>query len=201
MIRLFGSKIYVSIFTLMLLAIITLSADAPFFYIALFGALFHELAHIVSMKMFGANIIRISVYPFGADIKADTSRLTYKNEIFVFLSGPSVSLLSAVVAFILYKSLGTVYILAFSLSNFLFFAVNILPVKGLDGGRALYCLLHERYDITKAQRIFDILSSIAFGLLCAFAFFLLFVTGYNLSLVFVCTYLFLSEYIRQRAVL
>ena len=198
MIRLFKGRVCISVFALMLVMIILFSVDAVFFIIAIAGAALHETAHLITMKMCGAKIIRISVYPFGADIKADTIGLSYKEEIAVALSGPLISLLASAAAF-LFLYFGTyIYVLAFAVSNFLFFAINILPVRGLDGGRALFSALMMKLDITDAYRVYDYISTFTFGILCLLALFLLWLSGYNLSLLFICCYLFVSEYTRQK---
>ena len=198
MIRLFGSKIYISIFVPLTVCVMCISPDAPLFFIALLGAVFHELAHIFAMKMFGAKIFRISVYPFGADINADMSAIAYRKEAAVYLSGPFISLVLALTAFLLFALYGGMYVLSFALSNSVFFFVNILPVKGLDGGRALWCILCAKCGVVCAERVYSFVTTLFFGVLCAMALALLFASGYNLSLLFVCAYLFLSEYVRQR---
>lgn len=198
MIRLFKSRIHISIFVLFIAPMLALSRDALFLCIALFGALFHEFAHISAMKIFGARIIRISVYPCGADIKADTSHLTYRSEISVFISGPLASLLLSLIAFVFYHFSGGAYILFFAVSNFMFFFVNILPVKGLDGGRALEAFFYAKYDLSFAQKVCDTLSTFAFAMLCILALLMLFLSGYNISLVFICAYLFLSGFVKQK---
>ncbi|MBR3996274.1 MAG: hypothetical protein IKI97_13490 [Clostridia bacterium] len=198
MIRLFKGRVCVSVFALMLVLIILFSVDSVFFIVAILGALLHEVAHLIAMKLCGAKIIRISIYPFGADIKADTLGLTYKEEIAVALAGPLMSLFASAVAF-LFLHFGTyIYVLAFAVSNFLFFAVNILPVRGLDGGRVLFSALMIKFDVADAYRIYDYISTFAFGLLCFLSLFLLWLSGYNLSLLFICCYLFISEYARQK---
>ena len=198
MIRLFKSRIYVSVFAFLLFAVMMFSVDAVFFVIALSGALCHEIAHVVAMKVFGAKIIKISIYPFGADIRADTSCLSYKEEIVVALAGPVMSLVLSVVAFIFLCCDTYIYVLAFAVSNLMFFTVNILPVRGLDGGRALFSALMMKMDVADAYRVYNYISTAAFGVLCFLALFLLWLSGYNLSLLFICCYLFISEYARQR---
>ena len=198
MICFFGGRLRISVFFLLLLAVISFSVDAVYFYIALLGAFLHEAAHIIAMKSLGARVERISVYPFGADIKADTGGLSCAAELVTAAAGPLVSLLLCALAFLFYYRTQGLYLLAFGLSNFLFFAVNIFPVRGLDGGRMLFSFLLMRLEISKAYTAFDCISTAAFGLLCAFALALLYFSGYNLSLVFICGYLFISEYARQR---
>lgn len=198
MIRLFGSKVYISIFALILVAAAALSADAPFLYIALFSAFLHELGHITVMRLFRADIAKVSIYPFGADIRADTSHLGYGAEALVALAGPLVSAVLALIFFILTRAFQNIYFFASATANLLFFAVNIFPVKGLDGGRILLSLLLMRFDFSMAYTIFYCISAAAFGALCTFSLALLYFSGYNLSLVLICIYLYISEYSKQK---
>ena len=196
MIAFFKGKLRISVFVPILVAVISLSSDAQFFYVAMLSALMHETAHFVAMKMCGARFLRISLDPFGADIGADTSRLSYKSEIVVFLSGPLMNFVLALLSLLFYFSFKGMLVLAFCISNIIFFFVNILPVRGLDGARVLFCLLCECFDSDRAGKIYDAVTTIFFGVLCAIALLLLFLSEYNLSLVFICCYLFISEYIR-----
>ena len=198
MIRLFGGKILVSVFALAVFILLGFSYDAPFLYIALASAILHELSHIAAFHIFGAKIYSVSIYPFGADMKADTSNLSYGREAIVALCGPFASLLLFVSFAVLFVFCRNIYVLSAAISNFLFFAVNIFPVRSLDGGVALFCVLLSKYDFAKGYTIYSYVSGAAFALLCAFALFLLYVTGYNLTLVFICTYLFISQYTRQK---
>lgn len=198
MIRLFGSKLYVSIFTLLLIAVISISVDAVFFYISVGAALMHELAHIIGLKLYHVKVERISIYPFGVAIKADTSALSYRREMIVAVSGPVMSLLLSVISFVFWNNGGGIYLFAFCVSNFLFFCINIFPVKGLDGGRLLLSALMMKLDISAALRVYDFISTAALGLLCFASLAILWASGYNLSLVFICAYLYISEYVKQK---
>lgn len=199
MIRLFKSRVYVSVFTVILLLLITFSVDAPFFYIAIFCAFLHELAHAAVMRACGVKIDRISVYPFGVDIKAEGDTVSYSAEILYLLAGPCANLVLGLLFLLALKLFPNVYLLAACIANFLMLALNIMPVRGLDGGRALFAFLLSRLDFTPACKIFSAVSTLAFGIICFGAFSLIYVTGYNLSLVFICIYMFFSEYIKSKA--
>jgi len=198
MIRLFGSKVYVSVFAFVILVAVSLSVDAVFFYIAIFGAVLHEAAHLIAMRLCGAPLIRISIYPCGADIVADMSRLSPKSEAIIAAAGPIASISVSVLSFLMWKNTDIIYLLAGAVSNLVLFCVNAFPVKGLDGGRVLFSLLLMKYDVIRALGISDVVSTVAFCVLCVLSIVLLHISGYNLSLVFVCTYLFISEYARQK---
>ena len=198
MIKLFCGRLQVSVFALLLFFAVCFSADAPFLFIALFSALLHEMGHLLTMHLFGARVVRISIYPFGVDISADTQQLGYGAEAVVATSGICISAVLAVGFFVAFGALRNIYLLAAVVTNSLFFLVNAFPVRGLDGGRILLSLLLMKLDFSKAYSIFSCVSAASFGLLCFFAFVLLWYTNYNLSLVFICTYLFISEYAKQK---
>ena len=198
MIRVFKTKIYVSPFALILMTALAFSKDALLLYMVLGSACIHEAAHILCIKLLGAEIQRVSIYPFGADMQMESSCLSYKKEVWVALSGPFASLFAAIVSSIFLSWFSNVYMLFLQIANFAFFAVNILPVRGLDGGRALLCLLLSKLEFSSAYKIYMIVSSAAFGILCVLSIFVLYATKYNLSLVFMCAYLFVAQYSREK---
>ena len=200
MLRFLHTKVYISIFALALICILSFSYDAVYLYIAILSAFLHELGHLIFMKHYGVEISKISIYPFGVNICTNPKALGYSQEAIISLSGTVTSLILFLVSSLLLRIHTSPLLFAFSVSNFIFFTVNILPVKGLDGGNALLSLLLCKYDFTKAYGIYSVISTIAFAFLCLIAFYLIYVTRYNLSLLFICTYLFISEYIRQKSV-
>lgn len=200
MIRLLHTKVYISVFALILICILPFSYDAIYLYIAIFSAFLHEAGHLFFMKHYQVEISKISIYPFGVDIRTESKSIGYPQEAIISISGTMVSLILFLVAMLLFRFYPEPLLFAFMLSNFMFFIVNFLPVKGLDGGNTLLSLLLMKYDFTKAYRIFSNVSTTAFALLCFFSFYLIYLTRYNLSLLFICLYLFISEYTRQKLV-
>ena len=198
MVKLFAGKVRISVFVPLLCVVAMFSSDAVFLYIILCCAAFHEFGHLLAMRLLGAEFRYISIYPFGVDIRTDTSHLSYGQEAVVALAGPFASVALALVSAGLYFFLPGIYSGAVTVTNLLFFAVNIFPVRGLDGGRILLSLLFMRFEFSKAYRIYLFVSTGAFAVLCMAALIILFLTGYNLSLAFMCVYLFLSEYSRQK---
>lgn len=198
MLAFFSGRLRVSPFALVLLLIIAFSPDAPIFYLALVFAALHEIGHLLALHRLGARLLCLSVYPFGADMRADLSSLSYRAEILCALAGPFASLAAALLLLPILHCFKNVYILSSILSNLLFFAVNILPVRGLDGGRALLALLLSKLDYQTAYKAFDAVSTVSFGILCLGALYLVWASGYNLSLVFICIYLFMSEFVKGR---
>lgn len=115
--------------------------------VVLLSAVCHELGHLAALRMFGAKVLHFRLNAFGAEIQADTRRLSYPKEIFCTLAGPAVNLLLAV-AFA--RVLGNFEAAG---ANVLLGCFNLLPLPALDGGRALYLLVSWMTDPVAADRI------------------------------------------------
>ena len=111
------------------------------------SALCHELGHLAALGMMGAGVERFRLTAFGAEIRADTRRLSYPRELFCTLAGPGVNLLLALV----FARVTGDYVLAGA--NVLLGAFNLLPVPSLDGGRALHLLASWLADPLTADRL------------------------------------------------
>ena len=99
------------------------------------SALCHELGHLAALRLAGAEVERLRLTAFGAEIRADTRYLPYPREILCTLAGPAVNL---ALALVLARAAGD-YVLAGA--NLLLGLFNLLPIPSLDGGRALYLLV------------------------------------------------------------
>ena len=192
-----GTKVRVSVFVLPVLAAILLSPDAACLFCAIGAALCHEAGHLLAMRFCGLHVESVSIYPFGADIRVRETLCSYTTDCIVALSGPVVNLSLGGVFFLIFRAFPAAPLLCTAASHLLLCLVNLFPVKGLDGGAALYSLL-ARSGGENAERVFSCVSTAAFGVLCALALALFRLTGYNLSLLLVCAYLFLSEFCRTR---
>ena len=75
--------------------------------------------------------------------------------------------------------------------------VNLVPIKTLDGARALEAILLQKLSLEKAEIFIENVSSVAFAFLTFCSFVLLAITGCNFSLVVFCVYIFISVYARR----
>ena len=114
--------------------------------LVLFSALCHEAGHLAALWLAGAKVEKVRLTAFGAEIRADTRRLSYPREIVCTLAGPAVNLLLALA----FARLGG-YVMAGA--NLLLGGFNLLPVPALDGGRALHLLVSWLFDPIAADRI------------------------------------------------
>ena len=109
------------------------------------AAFLHELGHILAAWGWGVPMRGMRLDLFGARMELG-GQISYRTELAVAAGGPLVSLLAAALAFPLGSAWGGASLFAaVSLGLGL---LNLLPVRGLDGGRMLSCglslLLGER---------------------------------------------------------
>ncbi len=188
----FGKRFAFSVFTLPVALCLALSGDRVWYALALSAALLHEAGHLAAMRLCGIPLYGVRIYPFGAEILCDTSYASYGAEALCAAAGPGVSLVLFALSAALFAASGSVYAFALAAANGAFFAVNILPARGLDGGVILECLLLRKSPEAlsgKGCRLPDAVSDASVFLLCLGAGFVVVRTGYNLSLLFICIYL------------
>lgn len=178
----------------------TLAADCSVFTVLMFAAAFvHELGHLICLKTNGVNIYGITVLPFGAVIRSDAEKLTYRKEAQAALAGPFAGLCAAAVSGVLFFVFRDPYTLFFAAANLTLSFVNLVPVRTLDGGRALEALAFSRMPFEKAESFAENVSYGAFVFLTFASLGLLAFTGCNFSLVIFCVCLFISAYGKRNA--
>lgn len=114
--------------------------------VVLGAAILHELGHMAVLRVLGAEILEIQINVLGASMKVDDRRLSYGGELAATLAGPGVNLISAAVLskWGLETAVGAHLILG---------AFNLLPVRPLDGGRALWLLAAMLFGPMNGERI------------------------------------------------
>ncbi len=190
------AKIKVSIFAIIVAGALFYADFSVYTLLVLVSAALHEAGHIVAMKICGAEIRSITILPFGALIDSDLNALSYRKEAIVALSGAAVNLICAIFGWVFFLLINNIYIAFFCICNLFLAGVNLLPVKTLDGGRALEALLYMRVPVYKVQNYIETASFISFAVLAAASFALLTATGCNLSLTVVFVYLFICVYVK-----
>lgn len=94
----------------------------------------HELGHVVAVRLLGGSVKQIHLTAIGAELVLGRA-LGYWQEGVSALAGPGVNLVLAAAC------CGSGRWTAFAGLNLVLALFNLLPVGGLDGGRALYCTL------------------------------------------------------------
>lgn len=162
-------------------------------------AILHECGHIAAWIRCGAGLKTIELLPFG--ISAQPMRpicLTPTAEILCALCGPAVNALiaAALLASPLPESDGIRYLLHCNLS---LFAINLLPILPLDGGRIVYFSLAKHCDAEICEKICARCAKIVLILLTYPALAQFFVRK-NPSPITILIYLFLQTVFRRGAI-
>ena len=146
-------------------------------------ALWHELWHVLILKIVGGGVQNFALRGF--TMKLAITNIGYSKETAVALAGP----LASLTGFFVFSAIEGKQAAFLALSNLALFAVNIMPIYPLDGGRALYCLLCKHLTLKTAATVTRIISCLFLLPLTAFSVIMLIRTGYNLSLMLICGYL------------
>ena len=158
--------------------------------VVLLFALLHELGHLLSMKLCGYRVKRFEITAVGGNIVCEEKHKSYFFDIIVALSGPMVNFILII---LIYKLIGLGFFakngMFYLAVNFLLMAVNLLPVSFLDGGRALSALLSLFILPDKRERVMYVVSLIFSTFLVVGGAYLLYITGFNFSLLLIGVYL------------
>ena len=101
---------------------------------ALLACSAHELGHILMIRLLGGSIKQFRLTAIGGELVLDRP-LSYWQEGLSALAGPGANLLLALIC------CGVERGLTFAGLNLVLALFNLLPVRRMDGGRALYCTL------------------------------------------------------------
>ncbi|MBE6615074.1 MAG: hypothetical protein E7631_07200 [Ruminococcaceae bacterium] len=124
----------------LLLAVFLTGGPWKAFFAALF---FHELGHCIGARLVGIPLRRLAVGTGGLHLDFAMETASYKKELLVLLSGSGLGLLTLC---FLRDPACRACTLCLNLAN-------LLPLPGLDGGGILACLLQQRLDADRADRI------------------------------------------------
>lgn len=100
------------------------------------AAAFHELGHWLVLRALGAKVTGFRLSALGAVLETDSRLLSYGGELAAVLAGPAANLLAAAALTVLGHGRWDAAVGA----NLILCLFNLLPVRPLDGGRALYLL-------------------------------------------------------------
>ena len=176
------NRIKLEIGAILMAAVMIMTDRAEILLIFYFSALLHETGHLIAAKLLGIKIKEIKIDFSGARICMEERLVSYKKELILSLSGPLVNFIcvtACIAAFVLLKlspeeltaRTGALllegeqscvgYVGFFALSSFLQGAVNLLPIRTLDGGRMLYCIIAMIFNESIAERVIDVFSALS----------------------------------------
>lgn len=186
-----GCRVNISVYFAVLIACILVLDQTGLAALALLCAGLHEAGHFIAMWWLKAPVEEVSFKAFGLNIKlAGNTRLSYRQEIAVSLSGCASNLLFCLLAFVFYRAgilkdqMQALYIMNICLCVF-----NLLPIGPLDGGRALEAALCSHIQPAAARNIVNAVSAVFIVPLTFLGVYILAMTGYNFSLLLAAVYL------------
>ena len=100
------------------------------------AAAVHELGHWLALRGLGAAVTGFRLNVLGAVLETDGGRLSYAGELAAVLAGPGANLLAALAL----AAWGGEERFAVLGANVVLSLFNLLPIRPLDGGRALFLL-------------------------------------------------------------
>lgn len=128
---------------------------------ALLACVLHEWGHYLAIRRAGGEVRYVRVTAAGAEMRLERE-LSYRREFLCALAGPAANL--ALAAFFCAFSWGRL----FAGINLALALLNLAPVRGLDGGRALQCglclLAGEETAEWTAQRFDALCCALLLGL-------------------------------------
>ena len=160
MLRWYDFPIRISFGAVLLWAWFTLVNGWQLTGIILLAALAHELGHLFVLCLTGAKVSSLRIGIFGAVLDADTSRLSYGKELAAVLAGPLANLAAAA-----FGAWGDSVL--FVGANVILCGFNLLPIRPLDGGRALYLLAVWIWGVERGERVAGTVGGVAALLLAA----------------------------------
>lgn len=189
----FGVKVEVTfLFVALITFIISLKAPSNVL-ITVFSSILHEMGHLLIMTAVGnkPQAVRLEITGMNIICQPDF-KISTKNEILIALGGPLMNLICFMVSTILLCFYNNEHILTFGCINLILMTFNLLPVKRLDGGMALYFLLSQKYNNSVCSKILKITSIFFITIIYVWGIYVFVSSGYNISLIIIAIFLTLS---------
>lgn len=155
--------------------------------ITILCSLMHEAGHLIAMRITRCQPLAIRVTPCGMEIDR-APETAEKETVMIALAGPLVNLIFSFVGLLILRFFPDAPMIGFIAVNALIFLLNLLPVRGLDGGEIASCILIKRKGREKGERLFSRLSYFVSLLILFFGIVAVIGTA-NLSLSLVGLYL------------
>lgn len=180
------------LFVALITFIITMNAPANVL-ITIFSSLFHEMGHLLTMWAVDNKPQMVRFEITGMNIQRMQSiKISTKNELLIALGGPFVNFIIFITCCLLMCFYENEFLLTAACINLIIMVFNLLPVKRLDGGMALYFLLSRYFESELCSKILKITSVTFITLIYVWGIFVFVSSGYNFSLLIIAIFLTLS---------
>lgn len=180
------------LFTALIAFIISL--NSPFnVLVTIFSSLLHEMGHILAMSVSGNKPLSVRFEITGMNIKHQPSvKISTQNEILIALGGPASNAVLLLISCVFLCFFENEKLFTVACVNLILMTFNLLPIKRLDGGMALYFLLSRKLDAHICSKILKITSIIFIIVLFIWGVYVFISTNYNISVIIIAIFLTLS---------
>lgn len=194
--KLLGTEIYVSFLFAALIALMLATDRTGMAMPALFGVFMHETGHLFCMWVTDSAPNAIRLIPASVQIRSSIG-VSYKKDIATALCGPIVNFLLFFILYFNYLAFGNKAVQMYALLNLIIGAFNMLPLKGLDGGTILYCILAKRLELNRVVLIMRLITLISAIAVLALAIMLTVNGNINISVYIIAIYLFIISIMKM----
>ncbi len=182
------------LFVALITFVITMNAPSNVL-ITITSSLFHEFGHLLTMSAVGNKPQAVRLEITGMNIKRTQSiKISTKNELLIALGGPFANAVIFTICCFIICFYQSEILMTIACINLILMTFNLLPVKKLDGGMALYFLLSRRFDAEFCSKILKITSTIFITLLYFWGIYVFVSSRYNFSVIIIAIFLTLSMF-------
>lgn len=183
----------INFFFIAALSVMLILRDNKLILSAVAAAVLHECGHIAALLLMNNNIKELKISVSGIELKQGTKfNLSFKGEIISALAGVFVNFMCAQSFLLVNRARPNDFFLYNAGIHLVLGLFNLLPVKALDGGRALYYLLCIHMEQDRAERILKLVSVVTAIILFVLGI-ILFVRARNASLLITSVFLLVSS--------
>lgn len=174
------------LFLVLTVIMIALGYIEQFFILFLITTI-HEIAHIVTAKIYGINLVKVIIYPIGEMAILDNIYLLKPfKRMLIICAGPFINILLGFI----FMSLDNNRIVDFIVvANFSIGIFNSLPIYPLDGGKALHLFLANTIGVLNANDVVINISRIFIVIMGILGIIQVILYPYNISLICIAVYL------------
>ena len=178
-------RLKISIFGILMLLILLFGDNRKYAIIAFCAAIVHEVGHICASLILKMKLEGLTLNLFGARLKVALTMYSYKQEFWMALAGPLANAIFGTLSIFIYTADDTqpnTYLLFFAIASFFLASLNLLPIKGFDGGRIFICAMAPRFGVYMPENWLDKLSFSFIFLLWVISIYLMLRIGSSLTL-------------------
>ncbi len=150
----------------------------------IFAVIIHEMGHFAAALLFGAKIEKMVIEITGAKMSFCGKLLSYKEELFIALSGPLVNFFTSAVSFEAYSDLSEI--------SLMLGIINLIPAPGFDGCRILSSFIAQFFGAVASEKTMKLLSFFSVIFLWLLSVYGLLKFGSSFSLFIISCMLFLG---------